>query len=59
MNFDSFLFEVIMEARYMKKLGLEIPNIAKSLCMAESRLKSHYATLKVSKLPLLFQTADK
>ena len=47
MNFDSLIFEVIMEARYMKKLKLEIPEIARSLCMADSRLKAHYATLKV------------
>ena len=52
MNFDSLIFEVIMETRYMKKLNLEIPEIASSLCMAEARLKSHYENLKVRLLAL-------
>ncbi|XP_041462810.1 dynein heavy chain 5, axonemal-like [Lytechinus variegatus] len=44
-NFDPQVFELIAEAKYMGKLGLEIPEAAGVLVLRETEIKGNYVAL--------------
>ena len=47
-NFDPLIYEVIKESECMRKLHLDIPEFAKTLCLLRKKLKADHCTLKVS-----------
>ena len=40
-NFDPHILELIQEAKYLKKLNLEIPDSAIILCKKEDKIKEY------------------
>ena len=40
-NFDPAIWELIAEAKYLKKIGLEIPDAAFRLCLKEKSINSN------------------
>ncbi|XP_072364820.1 dynein axonemal heavy chain 5 [Scyliorhinus torazame] len=45
-NFDPAVLEVLLEAKYMFKLGLEVPQAALNLCLKETEIKQHYLSIQ-------------
>lgn len=41
-NFDTMILELIVEARYLFKLNLEIPESARVLCKMEDDIKEDH-----------------
>ena len=47
-NLDPVIFQVIQEASYIKKLGLEVPYTANTIAYKEEKLKANQAQLQVN-----------
>ncbi|XP_048463961.1 dynein axonemal heavy chain 5-like [Rhincodon typus] len=45
-NFDPAVFEVLTEAKYLYKMGLDVPQAAFNLCLKETKIKHHYLSLQ-------------
>ncbi|GCC35016.1 hypothetical protein chiPu_0013494 [Chiloscyllium punctatum] len=45
-NFDPAVFEVLIEAKYLYKMGLDVPEAAFNLCLKETRIKNYYLSLQ-------------
>ena len=41
-NFDPQILELIQEAKYLRKLNLEIPDAALTLCLKEEKIKANH-----------------
>ena len=44
-NFDPAIWELISEAKYMKKIGLEIPDTAFRLCLQEKSINNNRVSI--------------
>lgn len=42
MNFDPAVLELLLEAKYLYKMGLEVPQVALNLWLKEAEIKHHY-----------------
>lgn len=58
MNFDHRLFEVFRDAKCLLKMGLEVPETAKTLLKNEKSLIMNYNCLKASYIYDLTETCN-
>ena len=47
LNFDQDIFQITREGRYMKKIGLEVPDVANELLIQEDRLRTYQKGLEL------------
>ncbi|XP_066267666.1 dynein axonemal heavy chain 5-like [Branchiostoma lanceolatum] len=45
-NFDPAVMELMVEAKYLKKMGLEVPDSAYTLCLKNDEIKQNHIALK-------------
>ncbi|XP_067868157.1 dynein axonemal heavy chain 5 isoform X2 [Heterodontus francisci] len=45
-NFDPAVLEVLLEAKYLYKMGLEVPQAALDLCLKETEIKHQYLSIQ-------------
>ncbi|XP_007895756.2 dynein axonemal heavy chain 5 [Callorhinchus milii] len=45
-NFDPAVFEVLLEAKYLYRMGLEVPEVAFNICLKEDEIKHHHLSIQ-------------